>query len=300
MWIVRNPVPGSLHHIIVRFIDREFLITDDVTRRQYLTMLGRAMADSDWRCVAYALMSNHIHLGMVAGHTRAERWMRRVHPPFVAWVNRRLDRIGPLFAGSPAIWAVHPDRELRLVGYIHNNPVRAGVVAHARDSTWTSHRAYLGGSRAAWLRVDEGLARLHVSAEELEAYVGSTVDEKLARADQVRIRKAARRRGAIELGTPVDGGQAKTQLLRRPYGYLLPNPWRLVEIVADVLGVSAVELRSRQASWSRVHDRSPSNAVAQRDSRSHPSRPRSGSVRRWVHASAFTRSRTSTFRRRAS
>lgn len=248
MWIVRHPAPGSLHHVIVQFIDRDYLITDDVTRRQYLTMLGRALADSDWRCLAYALMSNHIHLGMVAGRTPADRWMRRVHPPFVAWLNRRLDRIGPLFAASPAIWVVHRDRELRLIAYIHNNPVRAGVVRHARDSTWTSHRAYLMGACAPWLSVDEGLARVGVSAAELDTYADEHVGHKLERGEQARIHRAARTLGAIEVGTPVDAPRQTTPLLRRPYGYLAPNPWRLVEIVADVLGVPAMELRSRRPS----------------------------------------------------
>ena len=33
---------------------------------------------------------------------------------------------------------------MSLLRYVHNNPVRAGVVDRASDSNWSSHRAYLG------------------------------------------------------------------------------------------------------------------------------------------------------------
>jgi hypothetical protein len=45
-----------------------------------------------------------------------------------------------------------------LVAYIHNNPVRAGVVSDPANSAWTSHRAYLGlATPPTWLDVEQGL-----------------------------------------------------------------------------------------------------------------------------------------------
>ena len=43
---------------------------------------------------------------------------------------------------------------LELVRYVHNNPVRAGVVADAADSVWSSHREYLGLEKCPkWLKM---------------------------------------------------------------------------------------------------------------------------------------------------
>lgn len=51
-----------------------------------------------------------------------------------------------------------PSRAALLAAYLHNNPVRAGLAGTAADSTWTSHRAWVGlEDRPAWLAASQGL-----------------------------------------------------------------------------------------------------------------------------------------------
>ena len=158
----RNPrvtESGTVYHLISRFVDRDWFITDDGERAYYLDLLGHALADSDWRALGYAVMSNHLHHAVVAGTEPLDRWIRRVHSPFADWLNRKHHRIGAIFVRGPKQLAVNTDGVAQLLAYIHNNPVRAGVVSDAKLSPWTSHRAYLGLDPAPpWLHVDEGLA----------------------------------------------------------------------------------------------------------------------------------------------
>jgi hypothetical protein len=59
-----------------------------------------------------------------------------------------------VFAERARIHIVDPGAAAVLVAYIHNNPVRAGVVTDALDSTWTTHRAVVGHDVAPpWLDV---------------------------------------------------------------------------------------------------------------------------------------------------
>jgi hypothetical protein len=53
--IPRQPSPGAVHHVISRFVDRSWLLTEDAERARYLYLLGRSLQRSDWRCLAYAL-----------------------------------------------------------------------------------------------------------------------------------------------------------------------------------------------------------------------------------------------------
>jgi hypothetical protein len=59
-----------------------------------------------------------------------------------------------------ATTVVMPQRSMAaLVAYLHNNPVRAGVVSAPGDTDWTSHRAWTGEMASSkWLAVDVGLA----------------------------------------------------------------------------------------------------------------------------------------------
>jgi REP element-mobilizing transposase RayT len=156
----RRTVPGIAYHLISRFVDRDWFISTNLERANYLKWLGKAIARSDWKCLAYAIMSNHIHLAVVAGEDRLDSWVRRAHAPFADWMNRTHKRIGVLFVRGPKDLIIPNDRVGHVVAYIHNNPVRASVVSSARESAWTSHRAYAGLDPAPrWLSVDEGLLR---------------------------------------------------------------------------------------------------------------------------------------------
>ena len=245
MRIVRLPVEGAVHHIIVRFIDRDFLVNDEASRERYLQLLGRAMSESDWRCLAFAIMSNHIHLAMLAGETPAERWSRRVHPPFASWINGRLERIGPMLADTH-MWTVRSENVRRLVAYIHNNPVRARLVAHARESSWTSHRAYLGLMQFSWLDTQFGLDMLRLTPDEFDAYVDENVGYEPKPGALDGIHRAARRRGGIELATPVESESPEVPLVARRFAHIRPDPRRVLELVAEIIGVSVARMRSRE------------------------------------------------------
>jgi REP-associated tyrosine transposase len=149
---------GNIYHLISRFVAKEWFIESAVERRGYLSLLGPAIEQTDWRLFCYAVMSSHIHLGVVAGTTTLASWMRPMHTAFANWMNIRRERIGAVFVRGPNVIHVRPDGAADLIRYVHYNPVRAGVVHCPKESDWTSHRAYFGISRQhAWLDVECGL-----------------------------------------------------------------------------------------------------------------------------------------------
>lgn len=150
--------PGRVYHLISRFVDRDWFVKDDEDRSYYLELLGRSLKSSDWQSIGYSIMSNHFHHAMIAGRQLLSHWLRRVHSPFADWLNKKYARIGPIFVRGPKQLEVRADGVAALLAYIHNNPVRAGLVADASSSNWTSHRAYVGIERTPpWLDVTQGL-----------------------------------------------------------------------------------------------------------------------------------------------
>jgi REP element-mobilizing transposase RayT len=247
MRVAREIVVGVAYHLIWRFVDREWFFADDLERAVYLRLLGRALDKSDWRCTAYALMSNHIHLSAIAGVEDLEHWAKRVSSPFARWMNERHGRLGSVMADRPASHAFGQARECQLIAYIHNNPVRAGVAKAARDSTWTSHRFYAGLATAPhWLDVALGAERTGIEiGDEFDRWVMATPGESGDIAMRA-IRKVARRRGAIEVATPSNG--AVVPLVGRPFGHVRPEPLHVVRVAAVVTGLAIDVIRSRQRS----------------------------------------------------
>ena len=151
-------VPGTTYHLISRFVAKDWFVRSHVEREQYLRLLGEALEESDWRCFAYAVMSSHIHLALEAGEDPLDSWISLAHSPFAIWINECRGRIGAVFVRGPTLVQALPDGAARLVAYIHLNPVRAGVVAAASESSWTSPGCYAGAARVPrWLDVERGL-----------------------------------------------------------------------------------------------------------------------------------------------
>jgi hypothetical protein len=155
----REHIPGALLHIISRFVNREIRVTQPEERERYLWQASRAIARTDLGLLGYALMGNHVHWGSRLGYAPLRDFFQPLHSAFARWLNKRQDRLGPLFACRPKQFILDEERFAHLIAYIHNNPVRAGVVGDAADSDWTSHRAYIGEAEPPpWLDVGAGLA----------------------------------------------------------------------------------------------------------------------------------------------
>ncbi len=123
--------PGAVHHLITRFVNDEFRITDDEERDAYQWHLQRAVKGSDWRWLANGTMSNHTHNCALAGSDAPGQIVKRINDPFARWLNKRQGRRGPLVAGRFDCWIIRGRPIAEVIAYLHNNPVRAGVVAVA-------------------------------------------------------------------------------------------------------------------------------------------------------------------------
>ncbi|MBA3396333.1 MAG: transposase [Deltaproteobacteria bacterium] len=248
----RCSIPGLVHHLRWRFVDREWFIRNDEEREKYLQLLAYALTDSDWRCLAFCLMSNHLHFAMVAGSTPLASWSRKVNVPFAAWMNERYQRLGSLFAeraGESAMYLV--EREAATLAYIHNNPVRAGVVELARDSTWSSHDIYLGKRPCPpWLHVSEGLERCGFASapHAFDEYVNASINDEYELPDLAEIRRQARKRhGNVELGIPVVGVGIEIPIVARSFAMLRPSVQSLLETVGREVGTTNESFVQRYA-----------------------------------------------------
>jgi hypothetical protein len=215
-------------HLISRFVDRNWYIATDAERTRYLQLLQHALRQSDWRCLAYAVMSNHIHHAAIVGTQPLASWARRAHSPFADWMNRTHDRIGPIFVRGPKEIETPPERVGALIAYIHNNPVRAGTVTVPNASDWTSHRAYAGLVRGPdWLHVRQGLALAGIAqGDAFDAWVRTRPDEReVVRA--IDLADEPPLRDAVECHVDAE---------------------EVVQVVAKELGISTVQLCSRRRS----------------------------------------------------
>jgi REP element-mobilizing transposase RayT len=160
---------------------------DHRDHEHFLELLEEVVMRFRIRLHAYVLMGNHYHLVVQTPEANLSRAVQWLNVSYVAWFNRRHERVGPLMQGrfkalviENGAWAY----ELSL--YVHLNPVmRRGFglekrskkaegqglraptreiverrLQELRQYRWSSYRAYAGyGKRPDWLTTEEILKR---------------------------------------------------------------------------------------------------------------------------------------------
>jgi putative transposase len=150
----REEFPGAIHHVWARGNRKALIFHDDLDRLRYLALLGRVATMFGWRCLAYCLMGNHVHLVVETPEANLGAGMERLHGEYAARFNRRHGLVGHVFQGRYKNRRPTSDAQLWvLIAYVANNPVAAGLCDTAEEWRWSSHRATVAGGAPEWLDV---------------------------------------------------------------------------------------------------------------------------------------------------
>jgi putative transposase len=147
----RLDAPGTLHHVIIRGIEKRRIVDDDGDREEFVGRMSRIAEDAGEVLYAWALMQNHAHLLLRSGPSGLARYMRRLLTGYAGYYNRRHDRHGHLFQNRYKSIVCDEDVYLKeLVRYIHLNPVRGRAVKDLRgleQYQWCGHGVIMGARK---------------------------------------------------------------------------------------------------------------------------------------------------------
>ena len=125
----RLDTPGTLHHVMLRGIEKRPIADDSIDTDAFLARLGEAVRDTGTSVYAWTLMPNHAHLLLRSGPAGLPALMRRFLTGYAQHYNRRHHRHGHLFQNRYKSIVCEEDAYFReLVRYIHLNPLRAELV----------------------------------------------------------------------------------------------------------------------------------------------------------------------------
>lgn len=138
---LRIQFPGAVYHLTARGNARAAIFLDDYDRRVFLCVPGDLVERHNWICHAYCLMGNHYHLLVETPDATLSQGMRQLNGIYTQKFNRRHGRVGHVFQGRFKSIVVEKESYLlELCRHIVLNPVRAGIVKHPKDYSWSSFK----------------------------------------------------------------------------------------------------------------------------------------------------------------
>lgn len=159
----RLDIPGAVHHVIVRGLNRQDIFLGDEDRTDFVARLETALGQTGCRCCAWALLDNHFHLLIHTGSQPLGSLMRKVLSGYAIAFNRRHRRSGYLFQNRyKSVLCQEEKYLLELLRYIHLNPIRAGIVKGMDELDrypWSGHAVLMGKIKQDWQETGEILAR---------------------------------------------------------------------------------------------------------------------------------------------
>lgn len=159
----RLDAPGVFHHVWARGIERRKIFLSDEYREDFLQRLTVVCQGGAAFVYAWSLLDNHFHLAIRTGTVPLSTIMRRVMTGYAIGFNRKRKRAGHVFQNRFGSTIVDDEEYfLRLVRYIHLNPLWAGLVRDLRalaNYKWTGHSVLMGNFKREFQIVDDVLGR---------------------------------------------------------------------------------------------------------------------------------------------
>lgn len=155
----RKKSKTGIYHIMMRGINRQDIFEDNEDRDRFIQTVAAYKEKNDFKIYGYCLMNNHIHL-LIQDDNLAVT-MRKICASYVYWYNGKHQRIGHLYQDRFKSEVVEKDSYfLTVLRYIHQNPLKAGIVKETADYKWSSYGEYL--HRATLVDVDFALGMMAI------------------------------------------------------------------------------------------------------------------------------------------
>ncbi|MBR4920418.1 MAG: transposase [Prevotella sp.] len=155
--MARQPRKSSgtgIHHIMMRGINHQNIFYDEEDYYQFINTLDRMRVRYDddglpcgtnYILYAYCLMPNHFHLLIREREDSLGMAVKRISSSYVYYHNHKYLRDGHLFKER---FKSEPVNDMAyfttLLRYIHQNPVKAGIVSNVKDYEYSSWGEYTG------------------------------------------------------------------------------------------------------------------------------------------------------------
>ena len=152
---------GAVYHILNRGNYRQDLFTVPGSAEAFERTLFDCCSRFGWRLFAYVLMSNHFHCCLKTIDANLATGMQWLQSTFANRFNRFVNARGHVFQGRyKALLIEDGPSVLRVVNYIHLNPVRAGLksVKTLKQYSHSSFPRFFNNKRPACLDNRDWLA----------------------------------------------------------------------------------------------------------------------------------------------
>ncbi len=143
----RSYSQSGVYHILFRGVNQQNIFEEKADYEKLKSTILTVKKEMGFEIYAYCFMSNHVHILLKEKEDKdISLIMKRVLTKYARWYNIKYGRSGALIANRYKSVPVEIDEYfLHLIRYIHQNPLKAGLVQGLDEYPYSSYLEYMDG-----------------------------------------------------------------------------------------------------------------------------------------------------------
>lgn len=157
--ISRKDLGTPFLHVMVQGVNKEYIFYNNQHIEKYLNLIEKNKCNYEFTIIAYCIMNNHAHF-LVHTENIEEfgEFMHKVNMIYAQFYNKEQGRCGALFRNRYKTEPIYHKKYLiNCIKYIHNNPLKAGMVNKSEEYKYSSCNNYLRNIGESKCRIMEKL-----------------------------------------------------------------------------------------------------------------------------------------------
>lgn len=135
---------SGIYHVMLRGIDKRNIFMNPADYEKFIESMIKAKEKAKLSVYAYCLMTNHVHILIKQHAEDVGDTVKRIAVSYAQYHNNRYGRTGHLFQNRFLSETVDNYQYfLTAIRYIHQNPVKAGIIKNVGDYKWSSYNEYI-------------------------------------------------------------------------------------------------------------------------------------------------------------
>lgn len=146
--ISRNSLNSNFFHVTVQGINKEHIFYNNSYKDFYIYKMLSNLNRFNVTLISYCIMNNHAHLLLYSEEiSNLSRYMKSLNTSYSIFYNHSENRVGYVFRNRFSSQPITNYFYLfNCIRYIHDNPVKAGIVDHAYNYKFSSYNDYMNFS----------------------------------------------------------------------------------------------------------------------------------------------------------
>jgi len=143
--IPRNFYSANFLHITVQGIEKKDIFYKSKYKEKYINLIMENKEIYGVTIISYCIMSNHAHILIYRNEkSNISDFMKSINISYAKYFNKTESRVGYVFRNRFSSEEINNIEYLyNCIGYIHNNPVKAGIVKKIQNYKYSSYNDYI-------------------------------------------------------------------------------------------------------------------------------------------------------------